>query len=54
MQGYMAGRLSTGSDGGAALAPYLMPGGPLGPHYGGFGLVLGSSSGWRSLGSVHS
>ena len=45
MQGYMAGRLSTGSDGNAALAPYMLPGGPLGPQYGGFGrsggLVIG-------------
>jgi hypothetical protein len=37
MQGYMAGRLSTGSDDGAALAPYMMPGSPLGPRYGGYG-----------------
>ena len=37
MQGYMAGRMSTGSDGGADLTPYMLPGGPLGPRYGGFG-----------------
>ncbi len=44
MQGYMAGRLSAGSDGGAAaLAPYMMPGGAFGPHFGGAapGLLLG-------------
>jgi hypothetical protein len=41
MEGYIAGRLSTGSDGGAALAPYMMPGGPFGPHYGGFGFGPG-------------
>jgi hypothetical protein len=37
MQGYMAGRLSTGTDGAASLAPYMMPGSPLAPSYGGFG-----------------
>jgi hypothetical protein len=37
MEGYMAGRLSAGSDGSAALTPYLMPGSPFGPHYGGSG-----------------
>jgi hypothetical protein len=41
MQGYMAGRLSTSSDGGAALAPYMMQGGMFGPHYGGFGSGFG-------------
>ncbi len=41
MEGYIAGRLSTGSDGGAALAPYMMPGSPFGPHYGGFGFGPG-------------
>ncbi len=42
MQGYLAGRLSTGADGGAALAPYMMPGGAFGPRYGGFpfGLLI--------------
>jgi hypothetical protein len=40
MQGYMAGRLSAGSDGGAALAPYMMPGGPFG-YGGGFGHGIG-------------
>ena len=46
-QGYMAGRLSAGTDGAAALAPYMMmPGSPLSPGYGGFGggsggLVIG-------------
>jgi hypothetical protein len=34
MQGYMAGRLSTGTDGGAAIAPYMMYGGNFGPHFG--------------------
>ena len=50
MQGYMAGRLSTGSDGGAALAPYLMPGSPLGPRYGGFGAGPGLFIGLAFLG----
>jgi hypothetical protein len=41
-QGYMVGRLSAGSDGGA-LTP-LMPygyGGYAGPQFGGFGVILG-------------
>ena len=50
MQGYMAGRLSTGTDGTAALAPYMMPGGPLGPHYGGFGGGLFIGLGLLALG----
>jgi hypothetical protein len=41
MQGYMAGRLSTGTDGGAALAPYMMPGSSFMPGYGGFGQGFG-------------
>ena len=41
MQGYMAGRLSAGSDGGAALAPYMMPGSPFMPGAGGFGHGIG-------------
>lgn len=43
MQGYMAGRLSSGGDG-AALAPYMMPGSPFAPSFGqghGFGLFIG-------------
>lgn len=48
MQGYMVGRLSTGADGGAAIAPYMMYGGNFGPHFGfggtgvfwGIGLLL--------------
>jgi hypothetical protein len=41
MQGYMAGRLSAGGDSGAALAPYVMPGSPFMPRYGGFGHSFG-------------
>lgn len=42
MQGYMAGRLSAGTDGGAAaLTPYMMPGSPFMPGYGGFGHGIG-------------
>jgi hypothetical protein len=44
MQGYMAGRLSAGSDGAAALAPYMMPGGMFGYGGGtgpGIGLFVG-------------
>jgi hypothetical protein len=50
MEGYMAGRLSTGSDGGAALAPYMMPGSPFAPHYGGFGPGLFIGLGFLALG----
>lgn len=46
MQGYMLGRMSTGTDGANSLAPvlpYMVPGygGYAGPHFGGFGLLLG-------------
>jgi len=42
MQGYMAGRLAAGTDGGAALTPYMMPGSPFMPGYGGgFGHGIG-------------
>lgn len=50
MQGYMAGRLSAGSDGDAALAPYLMPGGAFGPRYGGVGPGLFFGLGFLALG----
>ena len=40
MQGYLAGRLSTGEDDGSALTPYLMARGEFGSHYGGFGAGL--------------
>ncbi len=41
MQGYLLGRLSTGSDGGTTgqLLPYLYPGYG-GPHFGGFGFIF--------------
>jgi hypothetical protein len=41
MQGYMAGQLAAGSDGGAALAPYMVPGSPFTPGYGGGGISVG-------------
>jgi hypothetical protein len=41
MQGYMAGRLSAGTDGAVALAPYMIPGSPFMPRYGGFGHGIG-------------
>lgn len=40
MQGYLAGSLSTGADGGAALAPYMMSRG-WGFNSGGFGHPFG-------------
>ncbi len=41
IQGYMAGRLSASTDGGAAIAPYMVPGSPFMPRYEGFGHGIG-------------